>query len=100
MAQTAHGEARGEPYVGRVAIAAVVLNQLENPAFPKTISGIIFNPESIYRSPGRTNLVDAKYHFVGFDRRCHLIFQSRYRYFQMDLESTANQENGKHIFAK
>jgi N-acetylmuramoyl-L-alanine amidase len=44
LAQTVHAEARGEPYVGQVAIAAVILNRLENPNFPNTISGIVFEP--------------------------------------------------------
>lgn len=44
LAQTVHGEARGEPYVGKVAVAAVILNRLESPSFPNTISGIVFEP--------------------------------------------------------
>ncbi|PTQ51121.1 MAG: Spore cortex-lytic enzyme, lytic transglycosylase SleB [Brockia lithotrophica] len=44
MARTVYGEARGEPYVGQVAVAAVILNRLRHPAFPKTIPGIIFQP--------------------------------------------------------
>jgi N-acetylmuramoyl-L-alanine amidase len=44
MANAVHGEARGEPYIGKVAIAAVILNRKENPAFPNTIPGIIFQP--------------------------------------------------------
>jgi N-acetylmuramoyl-L-alanine amidase len=44
MANAVHGEARGEPFIGQVAVAAVILNRLSNPAFPKTIPGIIFQP--------------------------------------------------------
>jgi N-acetylmuramoyl-L-alanine amidase len=44
MAQAVHAEARGEPYIGQVAVAAVILNRLESPSFPNTISGIIFEP--------------------------------------------------------
>lgn len=44
LAQTVYGEARGEPYVGQVAVAAVILNRLESPSFPNTVSGIIFEP--------------------------------------------------------
>ena len=39
-----YGEARGEPYVGQVAVGAVVVNRTSNPAFPKTIAGVIFQP--------------------------------------------------------
>jgi N-acetylmuramoyl-L-alanine amidase len=44
MANAVYGEARGEPYVGQVAVAAVILNRLESASFPKNISGIIFQP--------------------------------------------------------
>ncbi|MBZ4687187.1 MAG: spore cortex-lytic enzyme [Clostridiales bacterium] len=44
LARIIHGEARGEPYIGQVAIAAVVLNRVEHPSFPNTIPGVIFQP--------------------------------------------------------
>jgi N-acetylmuramoyl-L-alanine amidase len=44
LARTVTGEARGEPYIGQVAVAATILNRLDDPRFPKTISGIIFQP--------------------------------------------------------
>ncbi|MEL3960736.1 spore cortex-lytic enzyme [Lysinibacillus endophyticus] len=44
MANAVYGEARGEPYEGQVAVAAVILNRLESPDFPNTISDIIFQP--------------------------------------------------------
>ena len=42
LARLVSGEARGEPYVGQVAVAAVVLNRVKSPAFPNTIGGVIF----------------------------------------------------------
>ncbi len=42
LARLVHGEARGEPYVGKVAVAAVVLNRVKSPYFPNTISGVIY----------------------------------------------------------
>lgn len=44
IANAVFGEARGEPYEGQVAVAAVILNRLESPDFPDSISGIIFQP--------------------------------------------------------
>lgn len=44
LAQTVHAEARGEPYVGQVAVAAVILNRIDSELFPNTISGIVFQP--------------------------------------------------------
>lgn len=37
-----YGEARGESYTGKVAVAAVVLNRVKNSNFPNTISGVIY----------------------------------------------------------
>ncbi|WP_442853417.1 spore cortex-lytic enzyme [Bacillus sp. B-jedd] len=44
MANAVYGEARGEPYMGQVAVAAVILNRFESSTFPNTISGVIFEP--------------------------------------------------------
>jgi len=44
MANAVYGEARGEPYIGQVAVASVILNRVKNSAFPNTPSGVIFEP--------------------------------------------------------
>ncbi|MEI4790284.1 spore cortex-lytic enzyme [Bacillus sp. FJAT-53060] len=44
LSQVVYSEARGEPYEGQVAIAAVILNRLKSPTFPNTIAGVIFEP--------------------------------------------------------
>ena len=44
LARCVYAEARGEPYTGQVAVAAVVLNRVKNSAFPNTISGVIYQP--------------------------------------------------------
>lgn len=44
LARCVYAEARGEPYTGQVAIAAVVLNRVKSPSFPNTISGVIYQP--------------------------------------------------------
>lgn len=44
LAKAITGEARGEPYVGQVAVGAVVLNRTRNPSFPNTIAGVIYQP--------------------------------------------------------
>lgn len=46
MANAVYGEARGEPYVGQVAVAAVILNRLNSELFPNTVSGVIFEPRA------------------------------------------------------
>ncbi len=42
LARIISAEARGEPYTGQVAVGAVVLNRVESPSFPDTISGVIY----------------------------------------------------------
>lgn len=44
MAQAVYGEARGEPYEGQVAVASVILNRLQNPIFPDSVAGVIYEP--------------------------------------------------------
>lgn len=62
LAQAVYGEARGEPYDGQVAVAAVILNRLDSPTFPNTVAGVIFEPLAftavadgqIYMTPDET----------------------------------------------
>lgn len=44
MANAVHGESRGEPYIGQVAVASVILNRIESEKFPNNVSGVIFQP--------------------------------------------------------
>ncbi|UOF90565.1 spore cortex-lytic enzyme [Fodinisporobacter ferrooxydans] len=44
LAHCVYSEARGEPFIGQVAVAATVLNRLHSPLFPHTIAGILFQP--------------------------------------------------------
>lgn len=42
LAKIISAEARGEPYTGQVAVGAVILNRIEHPSFPDTLSGVIY----------------------------------------------------------
>ena len=44
LAKCIYAEARGEPYIGQVAIGAVVLNRVKSSSFPNTIAGVIYQP--------------------------------------------------------
>ncbi len=44
IARAITGEARGEEYIGQVAIGAVILNRSRHPSFPNTIAGVIYQP--------------------------------------------------------
>ena len=42
LARLVYAEARGEPYTGQVAVAAVVLNRVKNSSFPNSVAGVIY----------------------------------------------------------
>ena len=57
LARLVHGEARGEPYRGKVAVAAVVLNRVKSPSFPNTLAGVIYQSGAFDAvSDGQINL--------------------------------------------
>lgn len=75
LARTIYAEGRGEPYVGQVAIAAVVLNRVRSAAFPNTISGVVYQKNAftavtdgqINLTPDDTALKAAKDAINGWD---------------------------------
>lgn len=57
LSRLVYGEARGEPYAGQVAVAAVVLNRVRNSSFPNTVSGVIYQKGAFdVVSDGQINL--------------------------------------------
>ena len=44
LARAVYSEARGEPFQGQVAVAAVIINRVKHAEFPNTINGVIFEP--------------------------------------------------------
>lgn len=42
LARIISAEGRGEPYIGQVAIGAVICNRIEHPSFPDTLAGVIY----------------------------------------------------------
>lgn len=57
LSRLVYGEARGEPYTGQVAVAAVVLNRVKNSSFPNTIAGVIYQKGAFdVVSDGQINL--------------------------------------------
>ena len=55
LARIISAEGRGEPYIGQVAIGAVIMNRIEHPSFPDTLAGII------YENGAFTALVDGQF---------------------------------------
>ncbi len=56
LARIISAEARGEPYLGQVAVGAVVLNRIEHPSFPDTLSGVV------YQNGAFSCLYDGQFH--------------------------------------
>jgi N-acetylmuramoyl-L-alanine amidase len=110
MANAVHGEARGEPYIGQVAVAAVILNRVQHSSFPDTVSGVIFEPRAftavadgqIWLTPNETSkkaVIDA---LNGWDPTGEAIY-----YFNPDTATSGwiwtrpqIKQIGKHIFCK
>lgn len=44
LAKCIYAESRGEPYLGQVAVGAVVLNRVKSSSFPNSIAGVIYQP--------------------------------------------------------
>lgn len=44
LAKAINGEARGEVYIGQVAVGGVIMNRVRDPKFPNTIPGVIYQP--------------------------------------------------------
>ena len=55
LARIISAEARGEPYSGQVAVGAVILNRIEHPSFPDSLSGVI------YQDGAFTAIVDGQF---------------------------------------
>ena len=57
LAKCIFAEARGETYVGQVAVGAVILNRVASPDFPNTIYGVVYQPWAFTSvSDGQMNL--------------------------------------------
>lgn len=44
LARTIYAEAKGEPYIGQVAVGAVIMNRVNDADFPNSLTGVIYQP--------------------------------------------------------
>ncbi|WP_338470115.1 spore cortex-lytic enzyme [Niallia sp. XMNu-256] len=110
MANAVHGEARGEPYIGQVAVAAVILNRVQSSTFPNTVSGVIFEPRAftavadgqIWLTPNETAKKAVLDAINGWDPTGEALY-----YFNPDTATSGwiwtrpqIKKIGKHIFCK
>jgi N-acetylmuramoyl-L-alanine amidase len=108
MARTISAEARGEPFVGQVAVGAVIMNRVRSSRFPDTISGVIYQPWAFTavayghiwnHTPGSSSVRAAISASNGWDPTYGSIY-----YYNPAGVSTYSREVvrriGKHIFAR
>src|SRR5699024_5545871 len=110
LANAVYGEARGEPYVGQVAVASVILNRIESATFPNTVAGVIFEPRAftavadgqIYLTPNETAKEAVLDAINGWDPTGNALY-----YFNPDTATSSwiwsrpqIKQIGKHIFCK
>ncbi len=110
LAKVVYGEARGEPYTGQVAVAAVILNRVASPDFPNTISGVVYQPWAftcvndgqINLSPDQTAINAARDAMNGWDPT----YGALYYYNPKTATSTwirgltVHMTIGRHVFAR
>lgn len=110
LAKCVYAEARGEPYVGQVAVAAVVLNRVKSASFPNTIAGVIYQPWAftavndgqINLSPNATAIKAAKDALNGWDptNGCLYYYNPSTATSKWIWSRTVMLSIGKHNFAK
>lgn len=110
LSKLVYAEARGEPYNGQVAVAAVVLNRVSNSAFPNTISGVIYQPQAytcvadgqINLNPDSTSKKAAQDAINGWDPTygCIYYFNPRTATSKWIWSRPQVTQIGNHIFCK
>lgn len=110
MANAVFGEARGEPYIGQVAIAAVILNRTKSSSFPNTPSAVIFEPRAftavadgqIYLTPNENAKKAVKDALKGWDpsEGCTYYFNPETATSKWIWGRPQVKKIGKHIFCR
>ncbi|XID95067.1 spore cortex-lytic enzyme [Paenibacillaceae bacterium WGS1546] len=110
MANAVYGEARGEPYEGQVAVAAVILNRVRASEFPNTVSGVIFEPLAftavadgqIYLTPNETAAKAVRDAVSGWDPSdgCTYYFNPETATSKWIWSRPQYKRIGKHIFCR
>jgi len=75
LARVVSAEARGEPFEGQVAVAAVVLNRMRDRRFPDTVAGVVYQAHAfesvtngaIYAKPTPSSMRAAAEALAGWD---------------------------------
>lgn len=61
LARAIHAEAEAEPYIGKVAVGAVLLNRVAHGSFPNSLSGVVYQGRALESvANGRVNTRPSK----------------------------------------
>lgn len=110
LARVIYGEARGEPYLGQVAVAAVVLNRVRSSLFPNTIAGVVYQPDAftcvndgqINLTPDETAMRAARDAMNGWDptNGCIYYYNPATAVSKWIFSRPVQLAIGRHVFAK
>jgi N-acetylmuramoyl-L-alanine amidase len=110
LAHAVNAEARGEPYLGQIAVGAVIINRISDPAFPKTIADIIYQPGAFSSvSDGQINLSPSASSIRAAQEAANGVDPSKGALFFFNPAKTTNKyiwsrpqliKIGNHIFTK
>ncbi len=110
IARAVYGEARGEEYIGKVAVAAVILNRVDDPNFPNSVSGVVYQPGAFDAvSDGQINLAPdeeciraARDAFSGWDptNGCVYYYNPQTATNQWMLSKEIMLNVGNHVFCR
>ena len=108
LARVVYGEARGEPYTGQVAVAAVVLNRVRSSSFPNSVAGVVYQSGAfdcvsdgqINLTPNRSAYNAAKDALNGWDPTygCLFYYNPRTATSKWMLSRTIKLSIGNHAF--
>ena len=112
LAKIIYAEARGEPFVGQVAVGGVVINRVFHARFPSTIKGVIYQPgqftpvsEGLDIQPDLSAFLAAKKALEGEDPSLGALYFANLNLAQpatreMFKKLTITTVIGRHTFAK
>lgn len=111
LARLIHGEARGEPYIGQVAVGAVIINRVIDSYFPDSIRRVIYQPGQfspvangqINLRPNRTSYRAARAALKGKDPTrgaCYFYNPDTARHVSWFKQRKTIVRIGNHVFAK
>jgi N-acetylmuramoyl-L-alanine amidase len=110
LSRMIQAEAKGEPYIGKVAVGAVILNRIESPVFPKSLSGVLFQPGAfqsvsngtLWNEPDAESVRAANNALSGWDPSygCLYFWNPATSTSRWIWNKTPVMRIGKHVFAR